>query len=213
MRSLGFAVALSLLAVGFLGTFASDLVPPERAVSLPAALRSGVGSHVLVRAFLERVRPVAGGAAVASATDCAGTRATVFLARGAPPNSSFTLVTLRATLSAYQGQIELVVDAPEHVRAAAEGALVLSPDQLRAQWRSLLCRPVAFSGPVAWGHPSAGDGRDSEVGVLTNSTDLKVFLHSEAYIELTVEVGARVSFVGVLSTAQDGQAPVVHVRL
>jgi hypothetical protein len=213
MRWLGFCVGLSLMAVGFLGTFASDLVPPERAVPLPEALRLGPGSQVLVRAFLERVRQVAGGAAVASATDCAGIRATVFLPRGAPPGSSFTLVLLRAGLADYQGQRELVVDTPAGVVPAGGGALVLSPDELLASWKDLRCRPVAFAGPVGWGHLNAADGRDGEVGVLTNSTDLKVLLHSEAFIELTVEVGAHVTFAGVLSTADDGQGPVLHVRL
>ncbi len=213
MRWLGFCVALSVTAVGLLGTFASDLVPPERAVGVGEALRLGPGSHVLVRALLERVRPVAGGAAVASATDCAGTRTAVFFPGGAPPASSFTLVLLRATVAVYEGASELVVASPDDVRQVGEGAPVLSPDELLGAWKALLCRPVAFAGPVAWGHVRAGDGRDGEVGVLSNSTELKVELHSDAFIELTVEVGARVSFVGVLSTADGGQGPVVHVRL
>lgn len=213
LRALGFCVALSLTAVGLLGTFASDLVPPDRAVGLGEALRLGPGSHVLVRALLERVRPVAGGAAVGSATDCAGTRATVFFPEGAPPESSFTLVLLKATVALYNGASELVVAAPEGVRPAGEGAHVLSPDELLGAWKDLLCRPVAFAGRVAWGHVRALDGRDGEVGVLSNSTELKVELHSDAFIELTVEVGARVSFVGVLATADGGQGPVVHVRL
>jgi len=87
------------------------------------------------------------------------------------------------------------------------------PDELVAEWKGLLCRPVAFAGPVAWGRPGASDGRDAEVGVLTSSTDLKVQLHSDAFIELSVEAGARVSFVGVLASQDDGQGPVVHVRL
>ncbi len=213
MRWLGVCVALSLMAVGFLGTFSSELVPPERAVPLPEALRAGVGSHVLVRAFLERVRAVEGGAAVASATDCAGTRATVFLPRGAPPEVSFRLVLLRATLADYEGQRELVVASQDGVVLAQEGAQVLSLGELLAGWKDLLCRFVAFAGPVAWGRVDSPDGREAEVGLFTNSTDLRLLLHADAFIELTVEVGARVSFVGVLSTADDRQSPVVHVRL
>lgn len=213
MRWLGFCVALSLTAVGLLGTFAADLVPPERAVSLPEALRAGTGAHVLVRAFVERVRPVEGSAAVGGATDCEGTRATVFFSHGAPPGASFTLALLRATVATYRGQVELVVASPADVLPAGEGALVLSPDELLANWQELLCRPVTFAGPVAWGHVRAADGREADVGVLSNSTDLKVLLHSDVFIELSVEVGARVSFVGVLSASEDGQGPVVHVRL
>ena len=213
MRWLGFCVALSVTAVGLLGTFASDLVPPERAVPLAEALRAGPGAHVLVRAFVERVRPVESGAAVASATDCAGSRVTVFFPYGAPPAASFTLALLRATVATYRGQIELVVGSPADLVPAGEGALVLTPDELVAEWKGLLCRPVAFAGPVAWGRPGASDGRDAEVGVLTSSTDLKVQLHSDAFIELSVEAGARVSFVGVLASQDDSQGPVVHVRL
>jgi hypothetical protein len=213
VRALTLAVGLSLLAVGLLGALASEFEKPEHSTPLSEALRAPPGSRVKVRGLLEDVRAVAGGAALSSISDCAGNRATVFFAGGAPPNASWRLAALDATLAVYRGAPELVVDAPGHLAGLAESAVPIGPDALEAAWRSFLCRPVAVRAPIAWAHVSTSDPRSVEVGLVTEGQGLLAVAHSDTYVELTVSPGALATFVGVVAAAADGASPVIHVRL
>jgi hypothetical protein len=213
VRALTFAVGLSLLAVGLLGALASEFSTKEHSTPLSEAVRAPPGSRVMVRGLLEDVRAVAGGAALSSITDCAGNRATVFFAGGAPANASWRLAALDAVVAVYRGAPELVVGDPGHVGGAGESAVPVAPDALEAGWRSFLCRPVAVRGPIAWAHVSKADPRSIEVGLVTSGQGLLAVAHSDTYVELTVSPGAVATFVGVVAAAPDGASPVIHVRL
>lgn len=213
MRALTLSVGLSLMSVGLLGSLASEFATQRYAITLPEALRAPQGSRVLVRGLLEGVRDVAGGAALSSISDCAGTRATVFFERGAPGNVSFRLVLLDAKVEEYKGALELVVESAARVEPLDEAAAVLSPDELLEDWPAHLCRTVGFTGTVAWGRLVPGDPRTAEVGVRANGLDLRVLLHSEAYLELTVEPGASATFIGVVAAAAERLEPAVHVKI
>ena len=159
------------------------------------------------------MRPVAGGAAVGTATDCFGTRADVFFPRGAGANASHTRVVLDASVALYRGKFELVVEDPDRMRPLLEPAAIVTPDELARTWRSHACHSVAVTGAVLWGHLSPDDGRDAELGLLTEDADLQVALHSEAFIELSLEAGVRATFVGIVAASAEGDGPVLHVRV
>lgn len=213
MRALTLSVGLSLMAIGLLGSLASEFATHQHAIPLPEALRAPVGSRVLVRGLLEGVRDVAGGAALSSISDCAGTRVTVFFERGAPPNASFRIVVLDANVAEYQGALELVVESADRAAALDEGATALSPDEFLEGWRAQLCHAVGVAGEVAWGRLVPGDLRTAEVGLRSSGSDLRILLHSDAFLEFKVEAGATATFIGVVATASDGLAPVLHVRV
>lgn len=213
MRALTLSVGLSLAAVGLLGTLASEFQDLQPAISLPEALRAPPGSRVLVRGLLERVREAAGGTALASLTDCAGTRTTVFFSSGAPADLSFELVTLDAVVADYKGARELAVDAPGKAAALSEPAPVLTPYQVLEGWRPLLCHPVAFTGTLAWARVDPSDPRTAQVGVRTDGSDLLLALHSDRLLEVKLAPGAAATFIGVVAAAPDGAGPLIHVRL
>ena len=212
MRALNLLVGLSMIATGLLGALATQDARPENASAVSEVARVAPGTRLAVHGILERLRPAGKGAAISSLSDCAGNRTTVFFARGAGEAAPFSLVVLVGTAQDYKGARELVVESPGDAQEVAAGAEMLNAQELRAGWRDHLCRAVAFTARVGWAAVSPDDPRDVEVGLPTPAGELLVIIHLDGYPALTVQPGASVSFVGVLTATPDGVRPEVHVR-
>jgi hypothetical protein len=213
VRLLAVSVSLSILSAGILGLVASQFDTARPAASVADALRAGEGSRVWVRGLLGGVREVAGGAAISSLTDCAGRQMTVFFEEAPPKSLGWRLVTLDATVKTYRGALELSVAPGARAETVPEPAAVVDASALLTDWHALRCHAVAVHGPVLWARPSEGDPLAIDIGVYSAKGNLEVLAHTDVYLEVTLNPGASVTFVGVVADAQGGKAPVLHVRV
>jgi hypothetical protein len=213
MRFLALSVSLSILSVGILGLVASEFDTARPPASVADALRAGEGSRVWVRGLLGDVRKVAGGAAVSSLSDCAGRQMTVFFEEAPPARLSWRLVTLDATVKPYRNALELNVAAGARAETVPEPAQVVDAGALLTDWQELRCHPVAIHAPVLWARPADGDPLAVDIGVYSSNGNLEVLAHTDVYLEVTLNPGASVTFVGIVADAEGGKSPVLHVRV
>lgn len=213
VRVLALSVSLSILSFGLIGLASPYFESGRPALSPGDALRAPEGSRVLVRGLLLDVRPVGTGAAVGSISDCAGAAAPVFFEEAPGSSLAWRLVTLDASVSTYRGSPELVVRGAHAAEPVSEPAAVVDPGALAADWRAFLCRPVAVHAPVLWAGEPADGGRRVEIGLFAGGPEVLVVAHADAYLAVTLNPGAEVTFIGVVASAEDGKSPVLHVRV
>lgn len=213
MRLLALSIGLSVLGVGLVGLLSSQFENHRVPLSVGDAVRSAEGARVLVRGLLGDIKPVGGGAALSNISDCSGLAVTVFFEKAPPPQLSWHLVALDARVQVYKGTSEFVVAGPAQAEAVAEGAAVVDADALSGHWRGFLCRAVAVHAPVLRAEAVDASGKTVEVALATNGTELRVLAHADVYLEVTLNPGASVTFVGVVAASEDGRSPVIHVRV
>jgi hypothetical protein len=213
IRPLALTVSLSVLAVGLFGMAAEHFEAARAPVSVREAQRAPEGARVLVRGLLEDMRAVEGGGAVSRLTDCANSNMTVFFEQAPPPSLAWRLVTLDARVASYKGSLELQVQGGARAEASSEAAEVVDADALALGWRAYLCRAVAVHAPVLSAASDPEAPFAVEIGIEAGGGALRVVAHSDIYLEVTLNPGADVTFVGVVGAGPDGRAPVLHVRV
>ena len=207
------SVCLSILAAGAIGLVSPHLESTRPPVSVADAVRLPESTRLVVRGLLSELREVGGGAAVSSITDCAGLSVPVFFEEAPSPSVVWRLVDLNARVAMYRGAPELVVARAADASPVAEPAAVLEASDLARGWRALLCQPVAVNAPVLWAAPMDPGGRTVEIGLAAEGSNLTVQAHALVALEVTLNPGALVTFVGIVAASQDGRTPVLHVRV
>src|SRR5262245_28056979 len=135
MRLLGIAASLSVLAAGLVGLAATYLEAERTPVSVAQAAAAPEGSRVLVRGLLGDIRPVSGGGAVSTLSDCAGGNLTVLFESSPPSRLSWRLVDLDGRATRYKGAPELSVGAGASAREAPVPFSVVDGEALLRDFR------------------------------------------------------------------------------